>query len=221
MPNRTAAIVSAALIGAMLAAAAVTLAVIPAATRLPIHYGFDGRANRWAPASIALFLLPAVSALLWVLFAVLPRIDPRGANLRRSAAAYGTIWIAATAVLGLTQLFTIVHAFGVAWPASSFFTVVMGGSLIVIGNVMGKLRWNYTVGIRTPWTLSNERVWDKTHRFGGWALVIGGIVLVVGGLALPSGMSNAPVTLGVLAAVVLATLVRSYLFWQEETRQTH
>lgn len=63
--------------------------------------------------------------------------------------------------------------------------MLVDGLFLVIGNVMGKLRPNYTVGIRTPWTLANDRVWDQTHRFGGKTFVFaGGLLCVLAALPL-------------------------------------
>jgi uncharacterized membrane protein len=86
--------------------------------------------------------------------------------------------------------------------------------LVMTGNVMGKLRPNALVGIRTRWTLSNARVWDQTHRFGGKAQVAAGVVLV--GLALtplPPVWQGPAVVLVVLAASG-ATALKSYWLWR-------
>lgn len=91
---------------------------------------------------------------------------------------------------------------------------LLGAIFVVIGNVMGKIRPNYAIGIRTPWALADEHVWDKTHRFGGWAFVAGGIVLVVASFTLPATTPTVAATLGVTAAVVVATTLKSYLLWR-------
>lgn len=57
--------------------------------------------------------------------------------------------------------------------------IFVGIVLIVVGNYIPKTRQNYTVGIRTPWTLNNEENWNKTHRFGGKILVISGIMTIL------------------------------------------
>jgi uncharacterized membrane protein len=54
-----------------------------------------------------------------------------------------------------------------------------------IGNVLGKLRSNFFVGIRTPWTLSSEHVWDQTHRWAGRLFVGAAAVLAVLAGAMP------------------------------------
>jgi uncharacterized membrane protein len=101
---------------------------------------------------------------------------------------------------------------------ATFAPLVIGGLLVVIGNVMGKLRWNYVVGIRTPWTLADERVWDKTHRFGGWLFVIGGFLLLASTFVPPDTTSKPFLIVGVIGTITLTTVVKSYLLWREQKR---
>lgn len=96
-----------------------------------------------------------------------------------------------------------------------------GVLFIVVGNVFGKLRWNYTVGIRTPWTLADERVWDKTHRFGGWVFVIGGFVLLASTFTPLNGIVRLLLLFAVLGAAGVLTMGKSYLLWREQRQAPH
>lgn len=99
------------------------------------------------------------------------------------------------------------------WQAA--LTLLLPGVLfLVLGNVMGKLRQNAMVGIRTPWTLRNERVWDQTHRWGGKAMVLGGLVLLVlAACPIPESW-HAPTAIAVPTALAIATTLKSYLLWR-------
>jgi uncharacterized membrane protein len=91
----------------------------------------------------------------------------------------------------------------------------VGLLLIVLGNYMGKLRKNFFVGIRTPWTLASDDVWERTHRMGGRVFVLAGLASVVAALA-----GAAPGTmLYVLAAAAIVTVAYSYLIYR--LRETH
>jgi uncharacterized membrane protein len=219
MPNRTAAVTTGVLILGMLGSALWTLFLLPEGAKVPIHYAAGGIPNHWAPAGLALFLFPGIAVVMWLIRAALPQIDPRGRNLVRSAKAYGTIWVAATVLVTFFQAHMIAEALGVTMNTAGFVVAALGGFFIVVGNVLGKLRWNYTVGIRTPWTLADERVWDKTHRFGGWVFVFGGIVLLVSAFAQPAGASLLPILLGVIVGMTLLTLGKSYWLWRDQNRQ--
>jgi uncharacterized membrane protein len=211
---RSTVITTGTLVVVMFVAACWTLMRVPAGSQIPIHFGLQGAPNGWAPAPVGLFLLPVAGALLWTSRVVLPRIDPRGRNLVRSGKAYGTIWMASTVVLMLLEGQIIATALGSNVPRLQLVTALIGGFLAIVGNVLGKLRWNYTVGIRTPWTLSNERVWDQTHRFAGWAFVIGGVVLLVSAFAPSPGALRLPIIVAVVLAITVSAWAKSYLLWR-------
>jgi len=88
---------------------------------------------------------------------------------------------------------------------------------IILGNVLPRARPNWWFGIRTPWTLSNDRVWVRTHRVGGYLLAGAGVVLLAGA-ALPGPWTFA---LGVVAAIAagFGSLVYSYFAWKQESSQ--
>lgn len=218
MVNRQSALASAVLILLMVFAGLWALSVLPGDAQVPIHFNSEGEADGWARPWIGLFVSPAIAAVIWAVQALLPRIDPRGHNLARSATAYGTIWIAVTAVMAILQAIIICSSLGIDFKRGRLLLLLVAGLLIVVGNVMGKLRWNYTVGIRTPWTLADERVWDKTHRFGGRALVLGGALISLAAfIPAMQGMQGFVIAL-VTGGVCLATIAKSYLYWRGEGR---
>ncbi len=208
--------ICAALIAGMLAAGAWALVHVggPIAT----HFDVRGRPDGWATPAHAFFTLPAIAVAVWALLAVLPRIDPRGANLARSESAYGTIWIALTVLLFVQQGALVMRAMGSVVPMTRLGAALVGALCILMGNVMGKVRWNYTVGIRTPWTLADEWVWDRTHRFGGWAFVFAGALLLIAAFAAPAATPVPRLIVLVLLTVTTATVLKSYLLWRERPR---
>jgi uncharacterized membrane protein len=207
------------LIGAMLAAAFWVLAVTPPDARVAIHFDAQGTPNGWATPAAAVFLMPGLAGLMWGLFKLLPKIDPRSDNLARSAGAVAAIGIAVNLLLAVLQGVILGGALGRPAPAAHLGLVLVGGLLVVVGNVMGKLRPNYTVGIRTPWTLANERVWDQTHRFGGKVFVAGGLLLCALA-ATPIDMDwMGPAILGVSLVSAALPALKSYLLWRDLQRK--
>jgi uncharacterized membrane protein len=81
---------------------------------------------------------------------------------------------------------------------------------------MGKIRWNGFVGIRTPWALADERVWDKTQRFGGRMLVGAGIVIVIAALTPPLQAHMGGVIIACVLAATVAGFAKSYLYWRSD-----
>lgn len=212
--NRQAALLTSVLIALMLAGAMWVLTQLPEGAHVPVHYGIDGTPDRWASAPLGLFLFPALGGVIWLLLAVLPLIDPRRENLRRSAQPYGVGWVGVTAVLAGCQGLTTAHTLGLEFNITRAAVMLVGVLFITLGNVLGKVRLNFSMGIRTRWTLADEEIWDKTHRFGGWVFVIGGFALILVALTLPSDPAFVAALLSVIAAVVLLPVLKSYLLWR-------
>lgn len=188
---------------------------LPGGATVPIHFNAAGEADGWMAAEIGLALMPLVALALLGLRWLLPRIDPRGQNIERSGAAVDTIWVVVALVLTVAQLRIAMSAVGLGQPAPQLPLLLMGGMFIVMGNVLGKLRPNHSVGIRTRWTLDNERVWDQTHRFGGKAFVLGGVLLLVlAATPLSSGWVT-PAIMAVSGGVALASVFKSYWLWRK------
>ena len=88
------------------------------------------------------------------------------------------------------------------------------GLFVVLGNVLPRARPNWLFGIRTPWTLTNDRVWERTHRLGGMLFVIAGIILLVSGFAAPSIML--PMIVGTVVLASIIPVAYSYFVWKQE-----
>ena len=214
MNTRIAGWITGALALVSVAAAARTLTVVPPGARVPIHFALDGRPNGRAPAAVGLLIIPAIAAVLWAARLILPRITPRGDNLDRSGVAYGTVWVAVATVLALAQADIVAAALGRPLQLAAALPATLGLMFLVIGNVMPKLRWNYVMGVRTPWTLADEWVWDRTHRFAGWLWVVGGLALIAAAVAAPRA-PHPGFLAGIIGLLAVSPMVKSYLLWRE------
>ena len=180
---------SVAIVAGMLLASAWAWVQLPADAQVPIHWGADGQPDDWASKTVGLLLLPAVAAGVATLLALIPRYEPRRANLERSATAYGAIWIGVMLMLGGMHLMAVGAAMGIEVDMTRFALVATGALFVVIGNYLPKVRPNYMVGIRTPWTLASDRSWTRTHRVGGRLFVIEGVALALLGLVGMTGVA--------------------------------
>jgi len=198
------------LIAAMLAAAALSWPGAP--ERIPVHWGIGGEVDRYGGKFEGLLLLPLVSVGIYLMMRFLPRLDPGRLNYERFAGAYYTMRAVAIAMLAVLYGIMQLVMRGVAVDMNRAIGLVVGGMLFVIGNVLGKVRPNWFVGVRTPWTLSSKRSWTRTHRLAGWVFVVGGIVWMGAGVVgTPMAMALA---LGILMAGVVSAIVYSYLVWK-------
>jgi len=203
------------LVGLMLAAAAWAWPQL-GDQPLPVHYGLNGP-DRYGSKAEALLAMPIVALIMSLVFTVLPPLMPARARLERSWGAYTTMWLAVVAFMLLIQLFTIARALGAPMPMGRVMLVSIGLLFAVLGNLLGKVRYNFVFGVRTPWTLSNERVWDRTHRFAGWTMVLGGLVAVCAGLLLPVALE--PYMHAVLLACVLGPALAAVIYSYAESRR--
>jgi immunity protein, SdpI family len=203
------------LILAMVALTVWVWPTIPDGAQLPVHWGLDGKADRMGDKTEALLTLPIVAAGVTALFLVLPWIDPRRRNLEKSgklwnAAAIGTVFIVAGA-----HLFLVLTATGQVHDIRNFLVPGIAGLFFVLGNYLGKTRSNWFLGVRTPWSLSSDYSWEKTHRWAGRLFVLTGIVTFAAWLLVDAATATI-VMIGAILTTSLISIVLSYVYWRAD-----
>lgn len=199
----------------MLAVSAWAWPQIPDGAQVPIHWGIDGQPNGFAPKWQGLLMLPALTAGIALVLAFAPRVDPRAGNIQRSATAYWAIAVAALVLMVVVHVAAVLAATGRAVNIGMIVSLAVGGLFVVVGNFLGKTRSSWIFGIRTPWTLSSELAWTRTHRLGGYLFVLLGIAVILVAFVAPGG-PDAFVLLGGLALVILTVVSYSYLVWRDD-----
>lgn len=181
--------------------------------QVPTHFELSGEPDDWMDRFPGAFLLPAIAAGIYLLLFALRRIDPRRAHYARFEDTYWVILNVLALMLAVMQGLSLGLALG--WPIDMgrAITVTMGLLFVGLGNYLPRIRSNWWIGIRTPWTLESEAVWRETHRVGGWTFVAAGLVLVVAGVFLPAGPREWVSGIA-LAVGVAVPLVYSYLAYR-------
>ena len=197
------------------AVSAVAYGRLPA--RVPVHWDIHGRANGYGSRLEGAFLMPVIMLIIAVMIPVLPKIDPRGQNYEKFRSSYDIMLGSVLSVMLLIHLLALSSALGMHVPIGRVAPAATGVLLVVLGNVMPRVRPNWMIGIRTPWTLSNDRVWERTHRVGGYLFMAAGLLLIVT-TAFPLGASGVKVVIGAVLAAALGSVVYSYVAWRQETR---
>lgn len=184
---------------------------------MPTHWNIHGQVDGYASRLVGAFLNPLIMLAIAVMIPVLPKIDPRGRNYEKFGMAYLTMMHATITLLFVVHLFALASALGMNVPIARLAPAAVGLLLIVIGNLLPRVRSNWMVGIRTPWTLSSDRVWERTHRMGGYLMMGLGVLLL---LATPFAPVSATVILivGGALVVVLGVTIYSYVLWKQEKR---
>ncbi|HEX4304237.1 MAG TPA: SdpI family protein [Rhizomicrobium sp.] len=212
MNIRTPLWISFAIVVAMLAASVFALLHLPPGARIPIHWSFDGRPNGFAPAGYGVFMTPAITALMACLFAAIPWLEPRRLNLEQSAKFYRASWIALVVLLACVHgvgLYAAMHA-GV--PVGGLIEAAVSLLVIVIGNYLGKTRSMFLGGVRTPWTLSSEYSWQRTHSLAGKLLIAAGALGFAAAISLPAKPAT-HIFIGAMVLAIVLSVVASYVFW--------
>ncbi len=156
-----------------------------------------------------------IVALLWVI----PSIEPRRANLEKSGKAYAAIWIALVLLLAAISVASVAAAMGAQFDMSLVIFVGTGALFIVIGNYLPKVRPNYLMGIRTPWTLTSDLSWDRTHRVGGRLFVLEGVLFILVGLLRPAAEALVVIIIGGIVLMLVFCFAYSYRVWKADPQR--
>lgn len=177
------------------------------------HWGVDGRPNGWSPRAFGAWLIPAIMGLMWLLFLALPKIDPKKANYDKFGIVYDIIVTAILAFQAVIQYCVLNIARGHAVDLNSVVYVSLGALFCILGFAMPFTKPTWFMGIRTPWTLSSDTVWARTHKSAGFLLVASGVLTIVAALTAPPPLP----LIVLLASSIVATfgsVLLSYLYWR-------
>jgi uncharacterized membrane protein len=186
-------------------------------SRVAVHWNVHNHVDRYGP-KWSVLLMPVIGAIVFPALAyLLPRIDPHHSNYAKHEGSYWIVWNAVMVVIAGVEVFMVGAALG--WQSKIEFGVplLIGLLFLVIGNVMGRFRPNWFIGVRTPWTLSSEEVWRKTHRLAARTFVVAGIAIVAAAFLPYDWTKFASLVVAAVVAALVPT-VYSYVEWRREGR---
>ncbi|MBR9988577.1 MAG: SdpI family protein [Gemmatimonadetes bacterium] len=199
-------------IGAMLIFVAVVYPSLPA--EVPTHWNYRGEVDGWSSREWGAFFAPVLATALWLLLTLLRKVDPRRRNYERFDATFWLIVNLVVMFLGAMHVLALGSALGWGIDMTRWVLVLLGLMFAGLGNYMPRLRSNWWMGVRTPWTLESETVWRATHRVAGYTFVAGGLVAIVAAL-LPTGLAFVVAMIGLALAAVIP-VVYSYIAYRRE-----
>jgi uncharacterized membrane protein len=181
------------------------------------HWNFEGQPNGYMGKAGGAFAIPSLIVGIYLLFLALPLLDPKNERY----AEFGEIFhfFKASIVFVLFGVYIASGFYNLGYPVSInlVVSILVGLLLIGLGNYMGKIKRNWFIGVRTPWTLSSENVWNKSNRFGGFTMVLFGLLVIASPL-LPKKMGMFLFLAGALLATV-GTIAYSFWIYRKEQNQ--
>jgi uncharacterized membrane protein len=186
----------------------------PRATdHIPVHFNLAGEADRFGSRAEGLLILPFVTLFLYAMSAAWPRIDPRGEGFALFARPYAIVRF------GLMTLMLAIYAALVAAALGrplkvQLMPAALGIIVALLGNYLPKTQPNWLFGVRTPWTLSSDLSWRRTHRLAGPLLVLSGAVAFVMAFVRPNVAVS--VLVGAIVTTAIICFIYSYLVWRRD-----
>jgi uncharacterized membrane protein len=167
-------------IAAMFALAAWAWPRLP--DRIPIHWNFRGEIDGYGGKGIGLLFLPITVLVLYGIFRLVHLIDPGKQNYASFATAFTAFRMAFVFFMAAVYAGILLAVFGHNVNMTTITCLASSVLFMVLGNFMSKIRPNWFVGVRTPWTLSSKTSWDKTHRLAGWLFILMGLSIAAAGI---------------------------------------
>jgi len=208
MKRSTALAISLAIIGVTALYSVVLYPSLPNPT--PSHWNAEGKIDGYSSPLFMCLLMPAMMLGLLLLLLALPKMSPGKFKVDSWVRVYNVIMVLVMALEGTLHFVILSATRSNATMSPKFLLCVMFVFFAIMGNFIGQVRQNFWVGVRTPWTIANETVWNVVHRFAGrlWVVVgIAGAILSLFGL--PFWFS-----FGLLMVAALFPVVHSYFVWR-------
>ena len=201
--------------GILLVSLAVTLFYYPRVPDIiPTHWGISGRIDATGPKYM-LFVFWGLALFVNVIMLFAEKIEPKKGSYAKFPKVFNILRVFITALLCGLELLTIAFAFTPDFAdMNSIMYITMGLMFVLLGNYMPKVKHNYTFGIKVPWTLASENVWNKTHRMAGPRWIAGGIA-IMGGVFMPPEIAFV-IMFAVILLLVVAPMVYSYIEFRKE-----
>jgi uncharacterized membrane protein len=181
------------------------------------HWDANDQVNGYMSRFWSVFLMPLITTGLFLLFLAIPNIDPLKANIAQFRETFNLFIVLFVGFMLYIYFLTLLWNLGyTGFNMSEAMLPALGLLFFFLGYLMRKSKRNFFIGIRTPWTLSSDRVWDETHRVGSVLFMISGVLAFLGSFF--GGMTAFWFIFVPMMVSVLVTLVYSYILYQREIK---
>lgn len=210
MSNKTTTWISFIIIAILVAVGLVLLPQLP--DQVPSHWNDQGQVDGYSSKLTGVLLMPGILLATLLLLLVVPSIDPRRANIAKFRPQYNVFILCFVLFLAYLYILTLLAGLGIKFDMNRMLVPALGLLFIFVGSMVRHAKRNYMIGIRTPWTLHSNVVWDQTHKVGGIAFMIAGaftmVTVFVPQFAFPVMMVS-------VLLVTVGTIVYSYIVYRQ------
>ncbi len=183
---------------------------------VPTHWNVQGEVDGYMSKFGGTFTAPFIMLGLVVILLLIPKIDPLKENINKFKDYYYGFIVVFLIFMLLVQLHTLLWGIGIKISVNFFLPIITGVLFYFTGILLEKAKRNWFIGIRTPWTLSSDVVWDKTHKIGALLFKICGVIAIIGALFPKYSVFFILIPL-VITSIYL--LIYSYVDYQKEGKQ--
>jgi len=148
--------------------------------QLASHWNKKGEVDGYMGKFWGVFLMPIISVVLYLMFLIMPRIDPLKENVQKFRKYFDGFIIGIMLFLLYIYVLTIAWNYGWRFNLVQYMSPALGVLFYLCGVLTKHSKPNWFIGIRTPWTLMNEKVWEKTHHLGGKLFKVAGVISIFG-----------------------------------------
>jgi len=180
---------------------------------IPTHFGPSGEPDAWG-SKFTVLLYPAVLVLVTTLAVPMIKLDPKKENYERFNKYYYNFFFGFAVFFLMVESANIAIAMGADINVGSIICFVVGVLMFFVGNMMPKIKQNFFFGIKTPWALTDEENWFKTHRMGGKTFAVSGVAIMIA--AFIPGESKVWVVLAMILVMTIIPFVYSYMIFKNK-----
>ena len=182
---------------------------------IPIHFGIDGKPDQYG-SKYFMLIFPLFSTIVGVTMLLVNKYGKNSDNYNKYMLLVGVLIECVFIVLSVyMSVYAYQYNSEIVLDASKIFMPLMGAMFILMGNFMPKIEKNRTLGFKIYWSMYNEVTWQKTHRFGGFVMVVGGILTILAGIFFKE-MVNFIILMILLLILIVSTTIVSYIYYKEE-----
>jgi len=180
---------------------------------MPSHWNAAGQVDGYMSKFWGVWLMPLMTLGITLLLAAVPAIDPLRANIAQFRDLYNAFIVGFVVYMLYVYGLTLAASLGWQFNMSTMMLPAMGLLFIGISFLIKNARRNFFIGIRTPWTLSSDSVWEKTHRLGAKMFLGSGVVVLVSAFL---GENGIWLMMAALLVAAFVPIVYSYVLWRQE-----